>query len=198
VTASRGRRRLGHLTGFGLLTALLVLGMQSAASAHSVLLSTTPAESAQIAAAPPTITMTFNEQPRGEFSDIHITGPDGARRDSAHVKVLNDTITEDLGGTRPAGKYVVDWRVISADGHPVSGQFSFTAKASAADLGPRQPDAIASAAAKKDKGSNAGVIVTVVVIVVLVAGVGGFVLMRRKPHPIRPGAGADHDHDDGD
>jgi hypothetical protein len=47
--------------------------------------------------------LTFNEMPQGEFSDIHIVGPDGARRDSGHVKVLNDTVTEDMAAPgRPA------------------------------------------------------------------------------------------------
>jgi methionine-rich copper-binding protein CopC len=191
---SRLGRRLSSLAGLGLLTALLLVGMTSTAAAHSVLLATSPVASAQVASAPASITMTFNEQPRGEYSNIHIVGPDGARRDSGHVKVLNDTVTEDLGGSRPAGKYEVDWRIISADSHPVSGQFSFTAASPAAALGARQPDAVATAAAKNASASHTGVIVTVVIIVILIAGVGGFLFRRRKPHP----AGSDGQHDDGD
>ena len=33
----------------------------------------------------------------------------------------------------PAGAYTVEWRVTSADGHPISGSFSFTAEAAGAE-----------------------------------------------------------------
>ena len=122
--------------------------------------------------------LTFNEMPQQEFSDIHIVGPDGARRDSGHVKVLNDTVTEDMGGSRPAGTYVVDWRVISADGHPVSGQFSFAAMVAAPALAARQADTTRSTSGSKSSGLL--VIVVVVVVLVLIAGALAFIGRRRR------------------
>ncbi len=177
-----------------LLACLLTLLAAVPASAHSVLLQTSPVESSKIASAPATVVLTFNEMPRGEYSDIHIVGPDGARRDSGHVKVLNDTVSEALGGTRPAGLYTVDWRVISADGHPVSGQFTFTATSPAPALGPRQPDTLGSTAAKKSGSSTGIIVVIVVVVVVIVAGLVVYLLRRRRPPA--PGRQSGHDQDD--
>ncbi len=104
------------------------------AAAHSVLLSTSPPRGGTVDTAPSSVSLTFDEMPQGQFSTIHVTGPDGQRRDNGHVQVLNDVVTEPLAGTRPAGRYVVDWRVVSADGHPVSGEFTFTARSAAQQL----------------------------------------------------------------
>ena len=175
------RIRLGSIAGLSVLAALLLVWAAAPASAHSVLLETSPVESSRVATAPSAVVLTFNEMPRGEYSDIHVVGPDNARRDSGHVKVLNDTVTEDLGGTRPAGTYVVDWRVISADGHPVSGQFSFTATSEASPLAARQPDTITAAADKKSSSSTVLVVVVVVGLVVLAGVAVFFVLRRRQP-----------------
>jgi methionine-rich copper-binding protein CopC len=187
------RRKTGKAAAAGLLAFALLVMLAGPVWAHSVLLATSPARSSTISGAPASVVLTFNEMPRGEFSDIHIVGPDGARRDSGHVKVLNDTVTEDMGGTRPAGTYVVDWRVISADGHPVSGQFSFTATSAAPTLGARQTDTTGSASGSK--GSGTVVIVLVVVVLVLLAGALTFVLLRRR-RPAVARAGSDQDDDD--
>ena len=181
IMGSGLRRRMGSIVGLSVVASLLLVWAAGPAAAHSVLLATSPAESSRVASAPSSVVLTFNEQPRGEYSDIHIVGPDNARRDSGHVKVLNDTVTENLGGTRPAGTYVVDWRVISADGHPVSGQFSFTAAAAGAQLAARQADTTATTAEKK---SSSSAVLIVVVVAALLVGVGVvvfFVLRRRQP-----------------
>jgi LPXTG-motif cell wall-anchored protein len=153
--------------------------LASPASAHSVLLATTPGDKAEVAAAPLKVTLTFNEGPRARYSTIHVLGPDGQRRDSGSVQVVDDVASESLGGTRPAGQYVVDWRVISTDGHPVSGQFTFTAKAIGSDLGERQPDTNA-AATSSSSGSTPIIIGAVAAVVVLGA---AYVYLRRRRKP---------------
>ena len=149
------------------------------AAAHSVLLATSPARGGTVPTAPTKVVLTFNEMPQGEFSTIHVTGPDGVRRDDGHVQVLNDLVTEPLAGSRPAGRYVVDWRVVSADGHPVSGEFTFTAQSAATQL----TDLPANPNPAPAKSSNtAGIIIAVVASVLVVAGVVAlFARRRRRP-----------------
>jgi methionine-rich copper-binding protein CopC len=149
--------------------------LASPASAHAVLLSTTPATSGQVASAPAAVVLNFNEQPHARYSTVHVVGPDGQRRDSGAVQVVNDSVTESLGGTRPAGKYVVDWRVISSDGHPVAGQLSFTATAAGSALPARQAEAPAA-----KSSSNSTALVVVIVAVVVIALIGLFFLLRRR------------------
>lgn len=153
---------------------LVMLGLASPASAHAVLLSTVPVTSGHVSSTPAAVVLNFDEQPQGRFSTIHVLGPDGQRRDSGPVRVVNDSVTESLGGTRPPGKYVVDWRVISADGHPVSGQLAFTADAAGSALAAP----LTATASKSSSSSTGGIVIVVIAVVVIVAVL--FVLLRRR------------------
>jgi methionine-rich copper-binding protein CopC len=155
----------------------LLLAAAGPAAAHSVLLSTAPSRGGSVASAPDKVVLTFNEMPQGKFSDIHVTGPDGRRRDSGPVQVVDDNVGEQLAGTRPAGKYVVDWRVVSADGHPVSGEFTFTARAAAPQLAPRSP---AAAPAPAKSSNTAGIIISVVAGLIIVGGIVALLTRRRR------------------
>jgi uncharacterized membrane protein YgdD (TMEM256/DUF423 family) len=70
--------------------------------------------------------------------------------------------------------------VISADGHPVSGQFSFTATSAAPALASRQADITRSASVSKSSGTVVVAAVVVVVVLVLLAGSLTFLLLRRR------------------
>ncbi|HEX4017242.1 MAG TPA: copper resistance CopC family protein [Frankiaceae bacterium] len=169
-------RRAGYLLAALTGLALLIGVGAGPAAAHSVLLQTSPASGATVATAPDSIVLIFNEMPQGEFSTIHITGPDGKRRDDGHVQVVNDRVSEAFAGTRPAGRYVVDWRVVSADGHPVSGEFTFTARSAAASVA---ATAVTTPAPKKSS-SNVGVIIGIVAAVVIFGGLIVFLLRRKR------------------
>lgn len=150
-----GARR-SHRPGPAAIAVLLFLGTwlaPSVASAHSFLVRTTPTTGAG-PTVPDVVTLTFNEPPRGRFSVVQVTGPDGLRRDAGPVSVLNDTVTEALAGTRPAGQWTVDWRVVSSDGHPVSGRWSFTADTAAPALA--APVAAPAVAGSRQTGSGGG------------------------------------------
>ena len=150
------------------------------AAAHSVLLGTSPAREGTVDTAPSSVALTFDEMPQGQFSTIHVTGPDGQRRDNGHVQVVNDVVTEPLAGTRPAGRYVVDWRVVSADGHPVSGEFTFTARSAAPQLVTRSAS---SDAVRVSRSNHIGIVVGVVAAVVVIAGLAAFLVHRRRRRP---------------
>jgi methionine-rich copper-binding protein CopC len=176
-------RPSAHLRAGRALAVVAVLGAGPAA-AHSVLLETSPARGGTVPTAPTAVALTFNEMPQGEFSTIHVTGPDGQRRDNGHVQVVNDVVTEPLAGTRPAGRYVVDWRVVSADGHPVSGEFTFTAQNSqqlVSEPSP-SPSVLIGQGGKAQSNSpmNTGTIIGIVAGVVVFGGL-SFYLLRRKP-----------------
>jgi methionine-rich copper-binding protein CopC len=162
--------------GFVLSTAALIGAVifASPASAHAELLSTIPTTAGHVGSAPSAVVLNFSEPPQVRYSTIHITGPDGQRRDSGPARVVKNAVTESLGGSRPPGKYVVDWRVISGDGHPVAGQVVFTASAAGSALTARQTDA----AAAKSSSNSAAVVVVIVVVGVIVL-IGLFFALRR-------------------
>jgi copper transport protein len=96
---------------------------------HATLLRSTPAANSHVAKFPDAIRLVFSEQIVPELSQITLVLANG---DSARLKVANDPhnvhvlVGTDLGAGRPNGLSKVVWRVLSADGHPVGGNFSFT------------------------------------------------------------------------
>jgi methionine-rich copper-binding protein CopC len=111
-----------------LAAAALLVAAATAAQAHNVLVSTSPADGATAKVVPAQVTLTFNEPVIAVGTEIIVTGPDGPVQTGAAV-LVNSTVTEHLQPGSPAGQYNVVWRVTSADGHPVSGRFLFNAAA---------------------------------------------------------------------
>ena len=117
-------------------------------------------------------------------TQILVTGPSGQVQ-TGPPRLVDDTVTQDVQGGAPAGPYTVAWRVTSADGHPVSGTFSFTSSRAGAGTAQTAPTASAAPAAgtAADGSLRQGLpgIVAAVVVVIAVAGVGlRTVLLRRR------------------
>lgn len=113
---------------FGLAVALLaVLGLASPASAHAGLVSSDPAEGARLDTAPSAVTLTFSEPIQNAgVNQVAVTGPDGGQWVDGPVQIKSNVVTAPLRPLGPAGEYVIGYRVLSADGHPVSEELRFT------------------------------------------------------------------------
>ncbi|PWW21045.1 copper transport protein [Geodermatophilus normandii] len=110
-----------------LLAGWLGLGVLTAgpASAHAELVSTDPGESARLDAVPAQVTLRFSEGVSLGAGYARVLGGDGARVDTGAAAVRDDTLTIPLRGDLPDASYVVTYRVVSADSHPVSGAYAF-------------------------------------------------------------------------
>ncbi|WP_162872855.1 copper resistance CopC family protein [Austwickia chelonae] len=124
----RGRRLPGALVLFAVTAWLGVLGVWgpvSPAGAHSQLVSSSPADGSTVDALPANATLTFNEEVHPKFVQAVVAPASGEARPAEAVaqgpKVVV-TLPQDLGG----GKIAVRYRVVSKDGHPISGEISFT------------------------------------------------------------------------
>ena len=115
------------MTGAG-----LVSNVGAAASAHTVLVSTDPAAEATLATGPARVSATFNEDLQTTFAAMTVVGPDGNLWSSGDPEVHGATAGVALRPLGPAGRYTVNYRVTSADGHVVSGSWSFTVTAAGA------------------------------------------------------------------
>jgi methionine-rich copper-binding protein CopC len=95
------------------------------ARAHSELRSSEPANGARLAAPPETVILRFNEAVQLTAATLH----DEAGR-SARLSLPRDTApraVERLAAPAMApGAWRLEWRAISADGHPVRGTIRFT------------------------------------------------------------------------
>jgi methionine-rich copper-binding protein CopC len=114
-----------------LAAAALLVGAATAAQAHDFLERTSPADGSTVKAVPAQVSLTFNEPAMALGTEIIVTGPSGPVQSGAAV-LVNNTVSEHLRPGSPAGEYKVVWRVTSADGHPVTGTFSFTATSASA------------------------------------------------------------------
>jgi copper transport protein len=107
---------------------LLVTVLAGSASAHAVLLSESPRASSTIRIAPSELELTFSENVEVSFGSIAVFNEKGDHVDipaPQHVSTPAHTIAAKLPHLG-VGAYVVTWRVISADSHPVHGGFTFT------------------------------------------------------------------------
>jgi methionine-rich copper-binding protein CopC len=118
------RRAVLALVAATLALVVPAAGARAVLPAHARLLSTTPADGASVPTADE-VTLTFSEDVDARFVQMRVDGPAGSERDGA-ASAERGTVTQRLVADLPAGRHTVTFRVVSVDGHPVSGSFSFT------------------------------------------------------------------------
>jgi copper resistance protein C len=152
--AEAGRRPNSTMTWRGrvAIAAALVLavagwtaGAAPPAWAHDVLLHTAPTAGATVATVPPTVVLTFGEPALALGTAVEILGPAGDVASGPPV-LVGSTVREAVRAGAPAGAYTVRWRVTSADGHPVSGAFTFTARGSGGSARPAPAEPVTGGA----------------------------------------------------
>ncbi|HKD32693.1 MAG TPA: copper resistance protein CopC [Gaiellaceae bacterium] len=116
-------RRAGILA----LVAAAALAMPAAAWAHAALLRTFPVASRTVNTPPTQVRLTYSEPIEPRFAIVSVTDAAGRQLTSSppqRAPGSPQTLVTPLRHT-PEGWYLVFWRVISADGHPVRGAFTF-------------------------------------------------------------------------
>lgn len=124
--AIMGVMTLRRLLAGAVLGLFFVLLAASPASAHAVLDRTSPASGTVLQDAPTEVVLTFSEPVRAVADKIRVTGPDGKRADSGNASVRDKELRIPLQSGAAKGTYLVSYRVISADSHPIGGGFSYS------------------------------------------------------------------------
>ena len=125
MTATTVRRGATLLLLTTLLGGLTLVSVAGPASAHDVLRSTSPRDGTHVERPPAEVVLTFDEPALAVGTEVLVTGPSGSVA-TGPPRLVDNEVRQSLAGG-PAGAYTVVWRVTSADGHPVSGTFGFTA-----------------------------------------------------------------------
>ncbi|GAB3648056.1 copper resistance CopC/CopD family protein [Glycomyces tarimensis] len=127
MTARPGRRRRRTATAFAIPLALaamlLVLVPASRAQAHASLLESDPEDGAVLEAAPSAVTLTFNEPVDPVADAMRLVDQDG--RDHPVEATATDLDVVITVPDLDEGRYVLSWRVISTDAHPIAGAVAF-------------------------------------------------------------------------
>ena len=113
-----------------------VLAPASPAAAHDVLEAAEPAAGSTVASVPPSIRLTFMHTPIALGSRVQVRDETGTNQSDGPVAVVDNHVTQPVKAGAPAGRYMVEWRVVSPDSHPIEGTFSFTVGGGSGDEQP--------------------------------------------------------------
>ena len=119
-----------------LLATVLQAGPARALPAHASLVSIAPADGAQLSTGPTQIQLTFDDTIASQFARVRLTRDD-AVVETAPPTVAGTVVTAAVTEKAGPGAYRIAWQVTSDDGHPVSGEASFTVTGGAAASTPR-------------------------------------------------------------
>lgn len=161
-----------------LATAGFLLFSSAPAQAHDALESSNPANGATVSTMPEKIELTFDHTPIAINSIVRVEDATGTDQADGPVSIVDNQVSQAVKPGAPQGKYKVVWRVVSSDGHPIEGTFTFTAG------GPNSAPSAAPAAAA-DAGLPTQLVVAGVVGAVLLVGlvVIGLLIRRRLRNP---------------
>src|SRR5690625_1141921 len=108
-------------------TVVFVATNVSQAHAHAVLEEAAPSDRSVLDEAPEQVSLRFNEPVTLPSGGLRVFDANADRIDEGTIDLDGpETIAVALPDELPEGGYVVTWRVISADSHPVSGVLTFT------------------------------------------------------------------------
>ena len=175
-TTSVGVRRALAAVVLGAVTALAFV---SPASAHSALVSSSPADGSTLGVAPAEVVLTFNENVVTVGDQVIVTSPSGRLVNEGNPQILDSTVTEQLRPLSENGTYLINYRIVSADGHPVQRQLSFTLDVPGLKTGTPSP-VTPSPAPTTSSGPNLALIVGGAAFVGLLIGLAATLLGRRK------------------
>lgn len=205
---TNARRRFVGTAATAFLAVAAVLALATPASAHNSIVSTTPAEGSTITEQPEQLVITTNDNlldlgEAGQSNQIQVTGPGDEQLyyGTACAAVNGPALVMPLQ-LGEAGEYTVVWQLVSTDGHPLSGTYTFDwAPADGQELAAGsttpicgtggastvEPSSEAANDEDADAASASGGVsgdvwwVVGAIVVVVLAGVGVLIVTRRKP-----------------
>jgi methionine-rich copper-binding protein CopC len=169
-------RRLLGIAWLGLMLAAMTLAVTinaQVASAHAARVSADPADNAVLTTGPDRVSATFNERLQTTFAAMTVVGPDAKVWSGGEPAVQGAVVSVGMRPLGPAGIYTVNYRVTSADGHVVSGSWSF--RLTVAGTGTPGPAVAATS------GHSHIPVWPFAVVTVALVGVGAVWAARRRP-----------------
>ena len=95
------------------------------ALAHDSISSSDPADGAELSASPAQVALTFTDEVQAVGSQVVVADAAGTQVAAGAPAVVGTGATLPLPALAN-GPYTVTWRVVSSDGHPIDGTFTFT------------------------------------------------------------------------
>ncbi|HEX7279063.1 MAG TPA: copper resistance protein CopC [Solirubrobacterales bacterium] len=121
------RRAHRLLLPFAVMAALLAI--PAAAAAHATLEGSAPQRGETVKTQPDAVVLRFSEPVEGNFGAVRVYDAEGEQvdmGDAFHPDGTSSELAVDLDPDLPDGSYTATYRVVSADGHIVSGGYVFS------------------------------------------------------------------------
>ena len=149
-----------------LATSLLLVFLVSPASAHTVLISSSPQKDSVIETLPTTISMTFAEDlvSIGNSNSISVLNENGEEVSQGEVSVSGPTLSKNMIAGDKTGLFKVEYRAVAADGHVIEDSFTFTVTPTAVTTSAIQDDPVTSAPAVSENKLSIYFIISVTAI----------------------------------
>ncbi len=120
-------------SGLALAGAIAVLALSAwPANAHDELIGSIPEDGATVAAAPAVVELVFDQPVQREFSQVAVLDDSDGHHEVGDPEIVGGRVRQPVDDL-PAGAFRVSYRIVSADGHPVSGTVTFTVAEGADD-----------------------------------------------------------------
>lgn len=121
--------RLTSLIGLFMLCMYVITLFPKVALAHAFVIESTPAENEILSTSPSSIRIQFNESLQNGFHSIIVLDSLGKKVPLQKSQINKEN--QSIIGTKiikklPKGSYTMQWKVVSADGHPVQGVIPFS------------------------------------------------------------------------
>ncbi|GII85674.1 hypothetical protein Ssi03_36640 [Sphaerisporangium siamense] len=147
----------------------VLLGLAApSALAHDSLKSSSPAKNAVVSGLDK-IELEFSA--RASFPAVVLTDASGKRYEAGPPHAEGPKVVQNVNGPLPSGDYVIAWRIVSSDGHPVEGEIPFKVNAPGGAPAPSAAQAApvvsATPAAETSRGGFPVWILVVAVLVVI-------------------------------
>lgn len=175
---SKLRAVLVRLAAVAVVAVTVGVGLAGPASAHDVLISSNPVDGVTLAKVPTSLTFTFDQPVQNFDPVVSLVGPDGRQYATGTPTISGNVVTGTVG-TGPAGAYTGAYRIVSADGHPVTGEIHFRVTVSGGATGAVVGGAAVAAATGSSGGLSGWLWAGLAVAAVLIAAAA--VLLLRRP-----------------
>jgi methionine-rich copper-binding protein CopC len=116
-------RRFVYVFIFGVIAMLMSV---STASGHSQLVSSDPVDGSVLSTPPTQVVLTFNEVLLEEAVDVAIANGAGEAVSGAVATAVGAIVTIPWPADLPPDNYSVSYRIVSDDGHPITGSIGFS------------------------------------------------------------------------
>ena len=162
----------------------LLISSSNGANAHSGLISSNPSQGEVLEQLPQAFTFTFNEELiviEGEtVNSLQLIAEGSVEKTELEVNTVGPDINGLLpSGTYPPGVYEITYRVVSADGHPITGEISFSTQSSTTiSSAPAEPVTTAYVDESEESTSQTFIYILAGLLLALIA---IFVMKKKRP-----------------